>query len=78
MNTNTNNQTKQEQETVRGETVKVVEKSSTWCKVIGGLTVTAAIGAGAYYAYKKFFKNEGGETNGKTESALCALQSENA
>lgn len=58
MNTNTNNQTKQEQETVRVETVKVVEKSSTWCKVIGGLTVTAAIGAGAYYAYKKFFKNE--------------------
>ena len=58
MKTNTNNQTKQEQETVRGETVKVVEKSSTWCKVIGGLTVTAAIGAGAYYAYKKFFKNE--------------------
>lgn len=58
MNTNTNNQTNQEQETVRVETVKVVEKSSTWCKVIGGLTVTAAIGAGAYYAYKKFFKNE--------------------
>lgn len=58
MNANTNNQTKQEQETVRVETVKVVEKSSTWCKVIGGLTATAAIGAGAYYAYKKFFKNE--------------------
>jgi hypothetical protein len=57
MKTNTNNQTKQEQETVRTERVKVVEKS-TWCKVIGGLTVTAAIGAGAYYAYKKFFKNE--------------------
>ena len=57
MNSNTNNQAKQEQETVRVETVKV-EKSSTWCKVLGGLTVTAAIAGGAYYAYKKFFKNE--------------------
>lgn len=27
---------------------------------------------------KKFFKNEGSENNGKTESALCAVQSENA
>ena len=55
MNTNnqTNNQANQEQ-----ENVKVVTKPSTWCKVLGGLTVTAAIGAGAYYAYKKFFKNE--------------------
>ena len=60
MNTNTNNntneQTKQE-ETIRVETVKVVEKTSGWCKVLGGLTVTAAVGAGAYYAYKKFFGN---------------------
>ena len=60
MNTNnqTNNQTNQEQKNIKVETVRVVEKSTTWCKVVGGLTVTAAIGAGAYYAYKKFFKNE--------------------
>ena len=52
MNTNnqTNNQTNQE-----ATKQEVVTK---WCKVLGGLTVTAAIGAGAYYAYKKFFKNE--------------------
>ena len=56
-NTNTNNQ----EATKQQENVEVVTKTSTtstWCKVIGGLTVTAAIGAGAYYAYKKFFKNE--------------------
>ena len=57
-NTNTNNQAHQEQENIKVETVRVVEKSTTWCKVVGGLTVTAAIGAAGYYAYKKFFKNE--------------------
>ena len=59
MNTNnqTNNQAHQEQENIKVETVRVVEKSSTWCKVVGGLTVTAAIGAAGYYAYKKFFGN---------------------
>ena len=60
-NTNTNNQSNQEsfdQKYRKNDHVLIVEKSSTWCKVIGGLTVTAAIGAGAYYAYKKFFKNE--------------------
>ena len=56
-NTNTNNQAHQEQENIKVETVRVVEKSTTWCKVIGGLTVTAAIGAAGYYAYKKFFGN---------------------
>ena len=55
--TNTNNQANKEQENIKAETVRVVEKSSTWCKVIGGITVTAAIGAGGYYAYKKFFGN---------------------
>ena len=61
-NTNTNNQSNQEsfEQKYRKNTevLYVVEKPSTWCKVLGGLTVTAAIGAGAYYAYKKFFKNE--------------------
>ena len=54
MNTNnqTNNQANQEQ-----ENVKVVTKTSTWCKVVGGLAVTTAIAGGAYYAYKKFFGN---------------------
>lgn len=61
MNSNTNSQFNQESEDQKyrkNDHVLIVEKSSTWCKVIGGLTVTAAIGAGAYYAYKKFFKNE--------------------
>ena len=49
MYTNTNNQEATKQE-------EVVTKSTTWCKVVGGLTVTAAIAGGAYYAYKKFFK----------------------
>ena len=51
-NTNTNNQ----EATKQQENVEVVTKTSGWCKVLGGLTVTAAIGAGAYYAYKKFFR----------------------
>ena len=59
MNTNTNNQEDvKHQENVRVETVRVVTKTSTWCKVLGGLAVTTAIAGGAYYAYKKFFNNE--------------------
>ena len=54
MNTNTNKQ----EATKQQENVKVVTKSSTWCKVVGGLAVTTAIAGGAYYAYKKFFNNE--------------------
>ena len=53
MNTNTNNQ----EATKQQENVEVVTKTSGWCKVLGGLTVTAAIGAAGYYAYKKFFCN---------------------
>lgn len=56
MNTNTNNQ----EATKQQETV-VVTKTSGWCKVLGGLTVTAAIAGGAYYAYKKFFGNNDSE-----------------
>lgn len=52
-NTNTNNQ----EATKQQENVEVVTKTSTWCKVVGGLTVTVAIAGGAYYAYKKFFGN---------------------
>ena len=51
MNTNTN-----KQEATKQENVKVLTKTSTWCKVVGGLAVTTAIAGGAYYAYKKFFK----------------------
>ena len=51
MNTNTNNQEDvKQQENVEGEST-----TSTWCKVLGGLAVTTAIGAAGYYAYKKFF-----------------------
>ena len=54
MNTNnqTNNQTNQE-----ATKQQVLTKTSTWCKVVGGLAVTTAIGAAGYYAYKKFFGN---------------------
>ena len=52
-NTNTNNQEDVKQQ----ENVEVVTKTRTWCKVLVGLTVTAAIGAAGYYAYK-FFNNE--------------------
>lgn len=51
-NTNTNNQEAAKQQ----ENVEVVTKTSTWCKVVGGLAVTTAIAGGAYYAYKKFFR----------------------
>ena len=53
MNNNTNNQTNNQ---TNQENVEVV-KTSTWCKVVGGLAVTTAIAGGAYYAYKKFFGN---------------------
>ena len=52
-NTNTNNQ----EATKQQENVEVVTKTSTWCKVVGGLTVTAATIAAGYYTYKKFFGN---------------------
>ena len=51
-NTNTNNQ----EATKQQENVEVVEKSTTWCKVLGGITATAAIGVAGYYAYKKVVK----------------------
>lgn len=60
MNSNTNNQFNQEQETVKQETI-VVTKTSGWCKAFAGLTVTAAIVGGGYYAYKKFFGNSDNE-----------------
>ena len=50
-----NNQTNQE-DVKQQENVEVVTKTSTWCKVVGGLAVTTAIAGGAYYAYKKFFR----------------------
>ena len=59
-NTNTNNQSNQEsfdQKYRKNDHVLIVEKP-TWCKVIAGFTAVAAVGAGAYYAYKKFFNNE--------------------
>lgn len=55
MNTNTN--TNNQEATKQQENVEVVTKTSTWCKVLGGLAVTTAIAGGAYYAYKKFFGN---------------------
>ena len=54
MNTNTN--TNNQEDVKQQENVEVVTKTSTWCKVVGGLAVTTAIAGGAYYAYKKFFK----------------------
>ena len=55
MNTNTN--TNNQEDVKQQETVRVETKTSTWCKVLGGITATAAIGAAGYYAYKKFFGN---------------------